>query len=86
MRPGSRPFPLRMRPPGAAGVSDSAGLATSVPRTRFILLVLGLLGAAYFGMEEVNTALNIVYGMLELAEALELCQRLPVALPLDLLV
>ena len=59
---------------------EASGLQTPLRR------VLGLLGATYFSMEEVDPTLDIVYGMLELAEALELCQCLPVAPPLDLLI
>src|SRR5712671_2530792 len=48
--------------------------------------VLGLFGAPYLSLEEVNAALCVKDGMLQLAEALYLCQGLPVDLPLGLLV
>src|SRR5712672_4088074 len=48
--------------------------------------VLGLFGAPYLSLEEVNTALRVKDGVLQLAEALYLCQGLPVDPLLGLLV
>src|SRR5712675_393920 len=48
--------------------------------------VLGLFGAPYLSLEEVNAALRVKDGVLQLAETLYLCQGLPVDLLLGLLV
>src|SRR5712672_4867234 len=48
--------------------------------------VLGLFGAPYLSLEEVDAALCVNDGVLQLTEALYLCQGLPVDLPLGLLV
>src|SRR5712672_1896117 len=48
--------------------------------------ILDLLGAPYLSLEEVDAALRVNDGVLQLAEALYLCQGLPVDLSLGLLV
>src|SRR5712672_455881 len=48
--------------------------------------ILGLLGAPYLSLEEVNATLRVNDGVLQLAEALYLCQGLPVDPSLGLLV
>ena len=70
----------RERTEVSGGTVEASGFQTPLRR------ILSLFGAAYLSVEEVDAALDIVYGMLELTEALKLCQHFPVALPLDLLV
>src|SRR5712672_4719287 len=48
--------------------------------------ILGLLGAPYLSLEEIDAALCVNDGVLQLAEALYLCQGLPVDPSLGLLV
>ena len=48
--------------------------------------ILGLLGAPYLGLEEVDASLCVNNGVLQFTEALYLCQGLPVDPPLGLLV
>src|SRR5712672_4630339 len=65
-------------------VSDGAVKARclQVPLRR----VLGLLGAPYLSLEEVDAALCVNNGVLQFTEALYLCQGLPVDPPLGLLI
>src|SRR5712672_4034911 len=48
--------------------------------------ILGLLGTLYLSLEEVDAALRVNDGVLQLEEALYICQGLPVDPPLGLLV
>src|SRR5712671_4035971 len=52
----------------------------------FGALYLSLDGAPYLSLEEVNAALRVKDGMLQLAEALYFCQSLPVDPPLGFFV
>src|SRR5712672_3329698 len=67
-----------------AEVSDGAVKARCFQAS--LRRVLGLFGAPYLSLEEVDAALRVKDGVLQLAEALYFCQGLPVDPPLGLFV
>src|SRR5712671_820534 len=67
-----------------AEVSDSAVKARCFQAS--LRRVLGLFGAPYLSLEEVNAALRVKDRVLQLVEVLYFCQGLPVDPPLGLLV
>src|SRR5712671_4875725 len=71
-------------------VGQGAEIADGVVKARCfqasLRRILGLLGAPYLSLEEVDAALRVNDGVLQLAEALYLCQGLPVDPSLGLLV
>src|SRR5712672_1321987 len=67
-----------------AEVSDGAVEARCFQAS--LRCILGLFGAPYLSLEEVNAALRVKDGMFQLAEALYFCQGLPVDPPLGLFV